>query len=346
MTTSGPSEIASYAEAELLAPVECYARDERWGFSSAERADFHTFALDSGFIPQLGVRYGWPFHASAEVLYVNNAWLAELGFEGPPQTWEEFAEMACAASEQPFSDSRGEGPVAGYEFPAASRQFTTFLLSGGGSMVNDDHSAYAFDGQEGLDTLVLLKDLADQGCAVQARVRGDERSDFGTGRVLFTIAPIDEVPSYKHAVEEGAGFEWDIASPPHPEAQPGTVVQAYGRSFTIFRGTPEKQLAAWIFIRWMNRPEQQARWARGTSYLPTGQSAGDLMAEFWAENPWHEAGLGLVGERYATDPAIPQYGLCQEAVEMMLSAVIAGGDAQTALNAAADRCADLLQSDQ
>ena len=335
-------QIATYAAEGVLAPMDCYAADLKWGYTQATRDDFFVFALDAGFIPQLSARYGWPFHNSAEVLYYNDDWLAELGFESPPETWEEFTEMACAASQQPFSDSRGEGAATGYAYSVDSRLFAALVLSRGGLIANEDNSAYAFGGQEGLDTLEFLKDVAGRGCATRAIVRGDERVDFGAGRALFNVAPVHLLPRYQQAVEEGAGFDWSITPPPHPADLELTPLQIYGPSFAIFRSSPERQLAAWVFVRWLNAPEQQARWATGTSYYPTRREAIDLMADYRAENPQYDAALGFTGGGYSNEPAVAEYDECRAGIEQMLVAVLAGGDARAALSAAVERCdADL-----
>ena len=43
-----------------------------------------------------------------EVVFYDQTWLEELGFEGAPSSPEEFKEMACAAA-----DSKGDG-TGGY----------------------------------------------------------------------------------------------------------------------------------------------------------------------------------------------------------------------------------------
>jgi len=343
LSTLPSGQIATYAAEGVLAPLECYAADPRWGYDQATRDDFFPFALDGGFISQLGARYGWPFHVSAEVLYYNEAWLAELGFEGPPETWDGFAEMACAASQQPFSDSRGEGTIAGYEYSIDSRHFATFLLGRGGSIANDGNSAYAFGGQEGLDTLIFLRDITDRGCASRAIVPGNERVDFGAGRALFSIAPVHLLPRYQAAVEAGAGFDWSIARPPHAADQESTPLQVYGPSFAVFRSSPERQLAAWTFIRWLNEPEQQARWATSTNYYPTRREAIDLMAAYRSENAQYDVAIGFAGGEYASEPAVAEYDECRAAIGQMLPAALAGDDAQAVLNAAFERCSRSLE---
>ncbi|GAG28822.1 unnamed protein product, partial [marine sediment metagenome] len=244
------------------------------------------------------------------------------------------AEVACAAARQPFSDARGEGVIVGYEYPIDARRFVTFVLNRGGALLNEDSSAYAFGGAEGLDTLVFLKDLTERGCASRVAVRGDDQADFTAGRVLFTIAPVHHLPRYRVGVEEGAGFGWGIAPPPHHSDLDAPTMLIYGPSYAIFQSSPERQLAAWLFVQWMNEPEQQAWWATGTSYYPTRPAASDLMEAYFVENTHYEQALELAALDFASEPAVAGYDLCRVAIEQMLTAVLTGGDPQTALDAA------------
>ena len=90
---------AFYQLNEGLADLNTYVDDPHWGLTEEERADFF-----SGFFNQSvhaafdNQRLGFPPNRSIEVMYYNQSWLEELGFEGPPTTPDEFKEMACAAA--------------------------------------------------------------------------------------------------------------------------------------------------------------------------------------------------------------------------------------------------------
>jgi ABC-type glycerol-3-phosphate transport system substrate-binding protein len=55
------------------------------------------------------------------------------------------------------------------------------------------------------------------------------------------------------------------------------VLPAYGPSFVVLKSTPERQLASWLFARWMLSPETQARWAGESGYLPVRAAALSLV---------------------------------------------------------------------
>jgi ABC-type glycerol-3-phosphate transport system substrate-binding protein len=160
------------------------------------------------------------------------------------------------------------------------------------------------------------------------------------------MAPVHRLPKYRQAIEDGAGFEWGIASPPRSADQESTVLQIYGPGLAIFRSSPERQLAAWRFVRWLNEPEQQARWAARTSYYPTRSAALALMADYLVQNPQYEAALGLAAGSYAIEPATAGYDECSADIEQMLARVLAGGDANVLLSDAVERCTAELEQAQ
>ncbi len=49
-----------------------------------------SIALAADYLPQFDGRYGWPPAKSMEVMYYNQDWLEELGYDGPPETVEEL----------------------------------------------------------------------------------------------------------------------------------------------------------------------------------------------------------------------------------------------------------------
>jgi len=331
---------ATYAAQGALVALDPYVDSERWGYTEEELDDFFPVALSAGILPQFEARFGWPSHRSMEVLYYNKDWLAELGYIGPPETWVEFAEMACAAPEQPFSGATDPTPGYGYVYSVNASRLATFIFSRGGNMVNESGAGYVFNGPAGLEALTLWQDLVERGCAVeQTRRYGDQ--DFGASRSLFTIDSIVRLPDYKQAVSEGAGFEWSVAPPPHTTAEPRMNI--YGASQSIFQTTPEQQLAAWLFIKWMSEPEQQAMWASSTGYFPTRQAAANLLADYFEENPTYTKAFTFMSMDYGIESPVTGYDECRAAIEEMLTAVLGGEDAQARLDMTVEQCNEYLE---
>jgi ABC-type glycerol-3-phosphate transport system substrate-binding protein len=67
-------------------------------------------------------------------------------------------------------------------------------------------------------------------------------------------------------------FEWGITLVPHESgAQP--VTEMFGSVNTMFKGSPDQQLAAWMFLKYMAGPDTQAQFAADTGYFPSLRSS-------------------------------------------------------------------------
>jgi len=64
----------------------------------------------------------------------------------------------------------------------------------------------------------------------------------------------------------------------------------YGSSYVILKSTPEKQLASWLFARWLLSPENQKKWVEFTGLFPLRTSSLDLLGDYKDSHPqWAEA---------------------------------------------------------
>jgi multiple sugar transport system substrate-binding protein/sn-glycerol 3-phosphate transport system substrate-binding protein len=341
MAVAYQNQAATYAVQGVLVAFDPYVESEKWGYGEDELNDFFPIALAADYLPQFEARFGWPPYKSMEVMYYNEDWLAELGYDGPPETWEQFAEIACAATEQPFSGATAEGPGLGYVYSVNTSRLATFIFSRGGNMLNENGTAYVFNGPEGLEALTFWQDMVAQGCAVEQTERYGDQSDFGAGRSIFTISSISGLPYYGQAVGEGAGFSWRVSPPPHTTA--GPRMNIYGASQSMFVSFPEEQLAAWLFIRAMSEPEHQATWAAGTGYFPTRQAAADLLADYFAENATYEKAFTFMAMDYGIESPVAGYDECRATIEEMLTTALGGEDAQAQLDATVEQCNEYLE---
>lgn len=327
------NQAATYASQGALVELTPYIESEKWGFSEEEMADFFPFVMQGDYLPQFEGRYGFPPNRSMEVLFYNVDWLNELGYDHPPRTWQEFHDMACAASD----------PAAGrygYEFSIDTSTFADFVFNHGGTMLSEDATSYTFGDEAGLASLQFIQQLFDEGCAILETENYGDQADFGAGKVLFTISSTSGLPYYRRAVAEGAGFNWDVA--PLPTTLDTPRANIYGASVSIFRSTPEAQLASWLFIRWFSEPAQQARWASASGYFPVRASAADLMADYMAQDPQYQRAFSFLSYDLAIEPGVAGYDECRDSINEMMTAVAAGEDPQVRLNQAVEECNTFL----
>jgi ABC-type glycerol-3-phosphate transport system substrate-binding protein len=305
-------QVAAYAMRDVALMLDPFVESEAWGYDEEALADFVPEALALGQLPQFDGTYAWPLDLATEVLYYNEDWLVELGYTAPPADWEEFGEMACAA---PQLGRRSYG----YEFSADAMTYSDMVLSRAGRVLDEDRIAYVFDQTGGLESLAFVQELVLGGCAVVMTERTGDRNDFGAGEVLFVFDSTSELEKYNSAVVDGAGFNWSVSPLPSSEYLPKTYV--FGSVLSVFKSTPEKQLASWLFFRWLSAPEQQARWAETFSTFPTRLSSLEMMEQYLAERPWYQQAFGFLEFEPVVEPGVVGYGECRGALEEMLAGV-------------------------
>jgi multiple sugar transport system substrate-binding protein/sn-glycerol 3-phosphate transport system substrate-binding protein len=146
------------------------------------------------------------------------------------------------------------------------------VYSRGGKLISDDQKTWLFNGRQGLDSLTMHQNAIREGWGYRAAQANGDQNDFATGRAIFTLTSSSGFPFYKHAVDQGARFNWSVAIIPHATgAPPATVL--YGASIAVFKSSPEKQLAAWMFLKYFSSPEVTADWSTSSGYRPVRTSA-------------------------------------------------------------------------
>jgi len=84
----------------------------------------------------------------------------------------------------------------------------------------------------------------------------------------------------------------------------------YGASASIYKTTPEKELAAWLVIKFLGEKAQTTKWAVATGYLPVRQSAKpDVVTALKANPAW-----GPVADSYAKIFDWVQYSMIESPV--------------------------------
>jgi multiple sugar transport system substrate-binding protein len=255
------------------------------------------------------------------MMYYNQDGLTELGYDGPPKTWEEFAEMACAATD-------ADAGTVGYEISTDASRFASMVFSRHGTYFAEDGSTFDFMNDTVKETMQLMKDLYDQGCITLIAEAFGDQTDFGNYKTLFTIGSSSGIPYYDAAVKSGeqGEFVWGVAALPYMDGGDEPVMNLYGASVAVPKTTPEQELAAWLFVKWYTEPEQNARWAKISNYFPVRNSAVAALGDYLDENPVYKQALDLLP--YSTYEA--QWCACYEEVRRLMndaySAILDGAD--------------------
>jgi len=329
-----PGQAADYQLAQALADMTSLVESIKWGLSPQEQVDFFPGIYLQDINPTFGdARLGFPFYRSAQVLYYNQDWLAGLkaagliDFDGPPATPEQFQSAACAARQQPFSQSAPEGSL-GYEINLDASTFASFTFAFGGVLFDASSGQYTFDTPAAIAALTFLQDLVEEDCAAAVREPYGDQADFAQGSLLFAVGSSAGLPYYDDAVAEGAAFAWSVAAIPHTTANPVMVV--HGPSLSLTRGTPESELAAWLFVRHLASLESQASWARASLYFPVRPGAAAGLADHFAANPAYRAAFDLLPYSQP-EPSTPGYDAVRDMLAEALAAILAGAEVDETL---------------
>ena len=316
------NQAATYELGDGMLDLTPLVDSEKWGLADDEKADFFQGFYSADVFPSFGgERLGFPPNRSMEVMYYNSDWLAELGYDGPPSTPEEFKEMACAASQNPFSGATSEGSI-GYELSVDASRFASWTFAFGGDVFDYDASAFSYNSPAAQEAMTFLQSLFDEGCAQVVTERFGDQTNFGAGRTLFTVGSSSGLPFYKSAVDEGATHSWSVA--PLPYTTPEPVMNIYGASVSIPTGhTAEENLATWLFVKYYTSAEVQADWARASNYFPVRQSVADGLGDYFSTNPAYQTAFELLPYGQA-EPPVPGYDFVRDIVSQEMAAIADG----------------------
>ncbi len=277
------NQAAFYRAQGAVIDLNPFIKSSKYGLSQDDLNDYYQTFLDSDANPQFQNEHlGFPTQRSIDVLYYNADWLHQLGYDQPPTDWQGWEEAACKASD-PSQNKYGWALVHD------ASDFASMVFARGGRILSADGTAYVFNDQAGVDSLAMIQRMFKNKCAVEvpASERNGAQNRFANGQVLFVMGSSSGLVGTQDAVSKGNNFKWDIALFPNT-GKP--AVNLYGASVSVYKTTPEKELAAWLVIKYLGERAQTARWAENTGYLPVRQSAkDDVVAAFKADPKWGPA---------------------------------------------------------
>ncbi len=329
IVTGYQNQLATYQFSNALVDLTTLVNSPKWGLSAAEKEDFFPAIYNQDVFPTFdNQRLGFPTSRSMEILYYNADWLSELGYSAPPTTTLQFQEMACDAVSHPFSGNTG-GENAGYIVSPYASNFASWVFAFGGSLYDAEQLRYTLNTPEAVEAMTFLQGLVESGCARMAAERFEDEAEFGRGALLFAVSSSSALPYYRQAVEDGARFAWDSAVLPHTTAAP--VMNVYGSSVGIPVHTPERALAAWLFLKYFTTPEVQAQWVEASNHYPVRSSASEHLGTYFAENPQYARVFDALAYG-KTEPTAHNYDAVRSMIEEALADILEGADVTARLN--------------
>lgn len=309
--------VADIVQAGLTVPLDAYVSDIDFGLTQSALQDMLYEVRPARYDRQI---VAWPLGREIVTLVYNTKWLADMGLEQPPEYWSEFREVACAAG----GDTDGDGAYDryGYGHVQDVTAFAGWLYSRGTRVLDPAGERAQFGDEAGLEAFGLLSDLFRQGCAYETVGAAGARADFAAGRVLFVFARSSELPGYEQAVANEEAFTPGVMAVPGSGVVSPTVPLA-GPDAVIFRTTTDRQLAAWLFVRYLTEPAQTVRWAQLTGQFPVRRSATENadMQAYLAEHPLVSGAWSLLPSATAEE-GVPGWSAVQDILAEALRQVI------------------------
>ncbi len=299
---------AIYQRGGKLSDMNSLVTSARWGLKAREYAD-----IPAGILAQdvytvfVDARLGFPFYRSLGVLYANQDWLKELGVSQIPENPQDFKAAACKAAKQPFSRQVGSsGAATGLVLPQDGRTLISWVLAFEGDVFGSANNFYTLGTDSAVSAASFLQDLVKEGCATFSDDPQSIRAQFGAGRALFSAASTDDLALYSSSIEQGAKFTWTLG--PLPHTSPDPIVMAWGPSVSIVKKASEKQLAAWLFLKYLLSPTVQSEWAVASGFLPVRSSSGKSLAGSGAQPPAYLTAIGML-ENIKPESPVPGFEL-------------------------------------
>jgi multiple sugar transport system substrate-binding protein/sn-glycerol 3-phosphate transport system substrate-binding protein len=278
-------QAATWDTNDQVVDLNPYLNDPVWGMGQ-DSEDFFPPFWNSDVVD--GKRLGVPVLRTGQYLFYNQTWAAELGFETPPSTPTQFRRQACAAfaANQQDDDPENDG-TGGYILSTDYSAILAWIGGFGGDILTPQAEGFQFDTQPVQNTFRYLRDLYDRGCAWLSEDQLPD-TDFAARRGLFASGSLLDVPEQFYTFSQTTNRDhWTLI--PYPSIQGEPVVDVYGPSAEILKSTAGRELAAWLFIRWLSESEHQIRFTTATSSLPLRSEAQKLMVANPLSPQWEAA---------------------------------------------------------
>ncbi len=236
-----------------------------------------------------GTLYSMPMEATNLALLYNKKMFREAGLDpnSPPKTWDELYDYSKKLTIDKDKDGKIDQtgmfvPV----YPAAGPlgawmvwQWFPFIWQAGGDIVNVEQTKVMYNEEAGIKALELWQKIFKE-----LNLRSfttDFDVAFASERLAMAMDGPWNLPRYKDILKN---LDWGFAPLPRGPEKQATVVG--GEYLAIFKQSPNPD-AAWIFVKWMVKPETQAFWAMRSGYLPIRHAVLQVpeFQKYLEENP-------------------------------------------------------------
>src|SRR5699024_800061 len=218
-----------------------------------------------------------PFSKSTRVMYYNQDLLDKYDVE-VPTTWDEVLELG-----EKMVEANDDAVAMGFE-NSYEMEFETLARQNDAPFITTDLEV-GIDTPESIEALELIMDMIDDGYARTAGEDGYFSGPFARGESALYIGSSAGLPHVEPVAEEN-GIEWSTAELPTYNEEELTLF--VGNDLGVFSSASEEEKEGAIaFMAFLLKPENTAKWAINTGYVPVTESGinTEEYQEFLEENP-------------------------------------------------------------
>ncbi|WP_186399016.1 ABC transporter substrate-binding protein [Stappia sp. P2PMeth1] len=331
ITFQGLNRVRIFVDRGIAQPLD--------GFIAAdpelETDGFHKAMYDIG--TQNGQVYALPFAISLPIMYVNLDLVRAAGADPEllPTTWAEVIDLARKIK------SVGDdinGVTYAWDI-TGNWLWQAPVFARGGTMLSEDESKVAFDGEAGRFAINMIAGLVTE-AGMPNLTQPDMRSAFAAGKTGLHFTSTSDLAKVTSMVDG----KFDLKTFTFPDVVPGTGrLPAGGNVGIILTKDAEKQKAAWEVMKFWHGAEGAAIMARTTGYMPPNKKANDVyLKDFYTDNPNNYTAVSQVAllTKWYAFPG--ENGLkITDVIKDHLNSIITGARAQEPDAVLADMTADV-----
>jgi multiple sugar transport system substrate-binding protein len=245
------------------------------------------FDFDDFYQPMLalgkykdGRQYGLPIAVSNPVLYINRDMFRAAGLDPDKDVPKTFDELRAVAKKFTKGDQYG---VYFHYSITGNWLFQAMVETFGGQMVAKDGKSVAFDGEAGIRVMRYWNDLVNTDKSMPLLDANQSQKAFMDGKIAMYITTTAGLRSFQLQSKIDFGTAKFPLDGKNPRRIPGG-----GNNGFVLKSTPEREAAAWDFLKFITGPEGQTAIASGMGYMSTRQSpvkTAELLGDYLKSNP-------------------------------------------------------------
>ncbi len=204
-----------------------------------------------------GHYYAIPETQNFHMMFYRTDILESLGLE-PPETWEEFYEIAGVIQKNNMDIGL---PYAGSALTTdVISIFPTLLLQNGGNYYNADKTKTLLTEKEGIDTFIQWTEFYSQYSFPMVK---DDYNRFRTGEIPITIMSYTFYNQLQAAAPEIKGM-WEMTHIPGTVQEDGSIdrSEAATGSAAVVMSSSEYKEESWKFLDWWTSADIQAAYGK------------------------------------------------------------------------------------